>query len=124
MSEIADPTLGKIEDALERYGLEALLEVGLTALFTAVPVLNAWPLRPLIRGLVGLVARKIFAVLRLMLDLRFIRFVNDQNQMLFEREVLKLKFAAHAHGVSSPEFKKQYVEAHNAFASFVKFNGA
>lgn len=124
MSEIADPTLGKIEDALEKYGLEALLEVGMTALFTAVPILNAWPLRPIIRGIVGIVARKIFAVLRLMLDLRFIRFVNEQHQYVFEREVLKLKLMAHAHGISSPEFKKQYEEAHNAFADFVRYNGA
>ena len=124
MTEVANPALGKIEDALERYGLNALLEVGLGSLFTAVPFLNVWPLRQIIRGLAGVVARKIFEVLRLAIDLRFIRFVNEQNQQSFEREVLKLKVIAYAHGVDSPEFKKQYEGAHDAFASFVRFNGA
>jgi hypothetical protein len=124
MSEVANPALGKIEDALERYGLAALIEAGLAALFTAVPFLGAWPFQSIIRGVTNMLASKAFEVLRLVIDLRFIRFVNERNQAAFDREVLKLKVLAYAHGVNSPEFQKQYEEAHDAFASFVRYNGA
>lgn len=122
MTEVANPTLGRIEDAVERYGLATLIEVGFTALFAALPFLR--PIGGILRRIVGVLADKLFEFVRLIIDLKVIRLVNDAHQASFEREVLNLRLSAHDHGVNSPEFRKQYEEAHDAFAAFVKFNGA
>lgn len=124
MTEVANPTLGKIEDAIERFGLFALTQVGLNALFAAFPWLNTWPLGPFIRGMAEYLGDKLFAFLRLVLDLKVIKFVNDQAQAKFERSVVTLRALARGYGVESEEFKKARVNAKAAFADFVRYRGA
>ena len=123
MTTSANPALGKVEDAVEQLGLFALTQVGLTALFTVVPVLGVWPLGSIIRGLTKMLAEKLFAYIRLVIDLKVIRFVNDQNQATFEREVLKLKVLARGYGMDSEEFKKGRESAKAALSNFVRFHG-
>jgi hypothetical protein len=124
MTEVANPTLGKIEDAVERFGLYALLQVGLGALFAAYPQLNFWPLAPFIKGLAEKLADKLFVFIRLVLDLNVIRFVNEQHQVTFERSVVSLKAIARGYGVDSDQFRKTRENAKTYFAQLVHFNGA
>jgi hypothetical protein len=124
MTEVANPTLGKIEDAIEKFGLDALLLVGLNALFTAVPWLSKWPLGPFIRKMVEFLSEKLFAAIRLVIDLRVIKFINDKNQAAFDRSVVTLKAIARGYGIESEEFKKARENAKANFADFVRFNGA
>ncbi len=124
MTEVANPMLGKIEDVVERFGMYALSEIGLNALFAAAPWLASWPLGPFIRKLTEYLGEKMFSFLRLMIDLKVIKFVNDKNQAAFDREVVKLKAMARGYGVDSDEFKKARESAKASFAKFVRFNGA
>lgn len=124
MTEVANPTLGKIEDAVERLGYELRVRLFLPALYSAVPFLGAWPFKQLIEYVVNRFSDEIFAAVRLWTDLKVIKLVNDRHQATFERDVLVLRVLGKSHGIDSPEFRKQYEEAHDAFAAFVKFNGA
>lgn len=124
MTQVANPTVGAIEDAVEKYGLDALVEVGLASLFQAAPWLGVWPLRQIVSGVTRLLADKLFAFIRLVIDLKVIAFVNAQNQKTFEREVVKLRALARGYGTDSEQFKKGRADAKAAFADFVRFNGA
>ncbi len=123
MTESVNPTLSQIENAVEKFGLFALKEIGLTALFAAVPWLAVWPLGPIIRRASEILTEKLFAYLRLVIDLKVIRFVNEKNQAAFDREVTKLKAMARAFGTESPEFKTARENAKTSLSEFVRFRG-
>jgi hypothetical protein len=66
----------------------------------------------------------LFEILRLVIDLKVIKFVNDRNQADFERQVVTLRALARGYGVDSPQFRKAKDDAKAAFAKFVRYNGA
>lgn len=123
MTTEVSPTLRKIEDAVERFGLYALSEVGVNALFAWQPWMAAWPLGPFIRKLTEFLSDKLFTFIRLVIDLKVIRFVNDKNQAAFDRSMVTLKALARGYGVDSDEFKKARENAKTSFAEFVRFHG-
>lgn len=124
MTEVANPTLGKIEDAVERFGLYAITQVGLGALFAWQPWLNTWPLGNFIRGMTEFLSEKLFKFIRLVIDLRVIKFVNEKNQAAFDRSMVTLKAMARGYGIDSEEFKRARENAKQNFADFVRFHGA
>lgn len=124
MTEVANPTLGKIEDAVEKFGLYAITQVGLNALFAWQPWLNIWPLGNFIRGVTEYLSEKLFAFIRLTIDLSVIKFVNEKNQAAFDRSMVTLKAMARGYGIQSPEFKRARDNAKTSFAEFVRFHGA
>lgn len=121
MTDQASPAVGEIEDAIQKYGLDSLVQVGLTSLFAAAPALAVWPLKPLITGLANLLSDKLFSFIRLMVDLTVIKFVNDLHQKTFDRQLVALKALARGYGVDSDQFKKARQNAKDAFAELVHF---
>jgi hypothetical protein len=95
----------------------------LNALFATFPWVGTW-LGPILRPLAEWVCDRIFEYLRLVIDLKVIKLVNDQHQAAFEREVVKLRILARTQGIDSEAFKKERQDAKAAFAKFVRFNGA
>lgn len=124
MTEVANPTLGKIEDAVQRFSLFALTEIGLKALFTYFTFLNVWPLKQIITGVTELLANKLFFLVRLVLDLNVIKLVNEKNQANFDRSVVILRVIAREQGIDSDSFKKGRENAKQNFSDLVRFNGA
>lgn len=124
MTEAAIPVLGKIEDVAERFGLFAISEVGLNALFSWQPWLGVWPLGPIIRGMTELLCSKLFKYIRLVIDLKIIKFTNERNQAAFDRSMVTLKAMARGYGIESEEFKTARENAKATFSDFVRFRGA
>ncbi len=124
MTDVVTPTLGKIEDAVERFGLYAISQIWLNAVFVAWPVLGTWPLAQIIRTFTEILCDKAFAALRVTVDLKVIRFLDDKNLAAYEREVLKLRALGRGYGPESPQFKKARDDAKASFIKFAHFNGA
>ncbi len=124
MTTQANPTLGNIEDVIQKYGLYVLAEIGLKALFTYYPVLNVWPLNQIITGITHFINDQISSLLRLEIDLAAIKIVNDSHRAQFERSVVVLRILAHEQGIDSDAFKKGRENAKANFATLVRFNGA
>ncbi len=124
MTTEVNPVLGDIEDAIQRFSLFALSKVGMNALFTAVPWLNVWPLRSIIEGLSEMLVNKLFAGIRLMVDLSTISFLNSSHQKVFEKNILSLRALARGYGIESDAFKRARENAKQNFADAIRYNGA
>ena len=124
MTNNANPVLGQIEDLFKDLVWDSLVKSALTALFVAVPGLAVWPLGMIIRWVVNRYAGQLFQLLRLVVDLKVIAFVNYEHKRAFDNAAVKLKIIALDQGIDSDEFKKARENAKASLAKFVTFGGA
>lgn len=122
MSEQANPDLQKIEDVFKKLFWESL-SLGLeSALFSAAPYLNVWPLRPVISFVIKSLTDRIYGILKLAIDLAAIRFLNDEHQRAFDAAMVSLKIIAHDKGIESDAFIQARERAKESLARFVHYN--
>lgn len=124
MTTSANPTLTTIEDLVQGHVWNPLVDLALQSLYTAVP----WLRFPVLKLLIDFVAHrysaKLFALLRLQVDLTAIVFLNKRDQREFTTTVLRLRALAPPPGQpESPEYRKEIEHAKAAFSRFVSFAG-
>ncbi len=124
MTTEANPDLGKAEDFFQVLIWDNLINVALVAFFAAAPWARFWPLNALIRNVVLIMSGKLYALMKLTVDLEAIAFVNQQNKQLFDRQSVALKAIARGYGIDSPQYKNAREDAKASFAQFIRFNGA
>jgi hypothetical protein len=124
MTTEANPTLGKFENLFKEWVWDNLVEAGLTALFTQVPALAVWPIKPILSYIIRLYADRLFSAIKLCVDLQAIAFVNEAHKRAFDKASVTLKIIAHDKGLDSPEFKNARENAKTELAKYVHFNGS
>lgn len=123
MSNTVNPTLEFAQQSFKSLVWDGVIDASLSALFVQAPYLNVWPLRQIITGISRLATDKVFAMLKLTVDLQAIVFLNTHHKAAFDNAFVKLKILARDKGIDSPEFKKAKEDAKIDLARFLHFNG-
>lgn len=121
MTENANPGLGIGEGLFKDLFWDLSVQAALTALFAYVPVLNVWPLRGIVTGIITLFTDKMYSLMKLLIDVTAIKFTNGEHQRAFDSAAVKLKIIAHDRGIDSDEFRKAREDAKASLSRFVRF---
>lgn len=122
--ETAFPKLDSIQSTFKSLVWDNLIEAAITALFAAVPWLNAWPIGGAVRYILKLFSDKVFDALKLSVDLQAIVLVNEQHKNAYNKQLSKLKIIAREKGIDSVEFAKERENAKKALSVFVSYGAA
>lgn len=122
MTEQAHPSLSRAQDLFRTIVWDNLTEATLTLIFTEAPVLNIWPIGPLLRAAVRYISDKLFQSLRLFVDLAAIPILNEEHRRKYDAAAVALQAIAIRSGVDSDEYRKAKDNAKAAFAQLVRFN--
>jgi hypothetical protein len=124
VTENANPGLGKAQDYFKDFVWDTAVDAAIiTPLFAAVPVLAIWLVNAMIRYLVHFAADKLYAGIKLLVDLQAIAFVNNQHRKAFDSAAVTLKIIARNKGIDSEEFRKAKENAKIALSEYVRFHG-
>lgn len=113
--------MATLEDIFKSLVWDNLTRAALTALFAAAPYLAWWPLSMVITMIVTGISNKLFAVLKLTVNLEVISFKNLAHQKAYDDAAVKLKVLAIDHGADSPEYLKARESAKADFSQYVRF---
>jgi hypothetical protein len=123
MGDGVNPTLDYASGLFKDLVWDSLVEVLLTKLYASAPFLVVWPLSSITRGLVEMCSNKLFAILKLTIDLQAVVLLNEHHKKEFSDAVIKLKLLAKEQGLGSSDYKKAKEDAKEKLARYVHFNG-
>lgn len=121
MTDSAYPQLKTAEDIFKQVVWDTLVKAAIAALFQAAPYLAVWPIGPIITYIINQFSAALYSVLRIIVDLEAIAFVNAEYKSAFDKAAVTLKIIAHDKGIDSKEFADAKENAKKIFAKYVSF---
>lgn len=120
MSDAVDTAI----DLFKTLVWDNLIKAALADLFASVPLLGWGPIGYVITALVIRFSDKLYAGVKLFIEVKEIVFKNESLKNEYGRRSVELKIVAHDYGILSPEFEKAHEKNRNAMADFVRFDVA
>ncbi len=117
---MALPELNEAEKLFKGGIWDALIDLGLAALFVQFPFLNIFLVRDAVRWLVTKFGNAMWEFATQMLNLQYIVFKNQALQKDFIEAALRLKGIALQDGLDSPAYKEARLEHQKVFAAHVR----
>ena len=110
-----------IGDLFKSMVWDTIVAAALRQLFVAVPLLGWGPFGVVIGWLASFFGNKLYALIRLSIEMEAIVLKNRAHQEAFRKAGLVLKIIAQDKGINSIEFKAARARHQKALAEFVRF---
>lgn len=113
-----------MQDVFKELVWDGFVRASIASLFAAVPFLTWGPLGFLITTVVMLFTDRLYAAVKMTVDLEVIVFKNKQFESAFDNAAIKLKVVAVDYGGDSSQYKAARIEHQKALSQFVRFGVA